>query len=75
MEVLKQIRARHPYMPVILVTGYPKEVASAIEAGLKIWAYTCLYKPFDIEALLQVLTEIRHGELGRLLGRPVRKRR
>ncbi|HDZ28169.1 hypothetical protein LCGC14_0688650 [marine sediment metagenome] len=72
LEVLKQLRKQHPPLPVILVTGYRAEMEQAIEAALKINAYTCLYKPFKIEKLLQVLTEIHHRELGRVLGRPVR---
>jgi len=49
-------------------------MSPAIEAALKISAYTCLYKPLQIEALLQLLTEVRHQELGRVLGQPVRRR-
>jgi len=75
LAVLKEIRKQHPHLPVILMTGYREEMAQAIEAALEVNAYTCLYKPFQIEELLQVLTEIHHRELGRILGRPARKRR
>lgn len=75
LEVLKEIRAQFPYLPVILVTGYREEMTPAIEAALKIDAYACLYKPFQIEELLQVLTEVRHQELGRVLGQPPKKRK
>ncbi|MEE9617441.1 MAG: response regulator [Anaerolineae bacterium] len=67
LDVLQEIRERYPHLPVILVTGYRGEMASAIEAALDIGAYTCLYKPFKIDRLVQVLTEIRHQELGRVL--------
>lgn len=73
-EVLKEIRERYPHLPVILVTGYQEQMAPAIEAALKIGAYTCLYKPFQIERLLQLLTEVRHQELARVLGQPVPRR-
>ena len=69
LEVLKGIREHHPHLPVILVTGYRDEMAQAIEAALKIGAYTCLYKPFQVEELLQLLTEIHHQELAHVLGR------
>lgn len=72
LEVLKQLRKQHPRLPVILVTGYRAEMKQAIEAALKIKGYTCLYKPFEIEKLLQILTEIHHRELGRFLGQPIR---
>ncbi len=75
LEVLREIRAQHPSLPVVMVTGYRAEMGQAIEAALKIGAYTCLYKPFQIEELLQVVGEIRRQELGRILGRPVRKRK
>jgi len=67
LEVLKEIRERHPRVPVILVTGYRKEMAAATEAALEIDAYTCLYKPFGIGELLEVLTEVRRRELRRML--------
>ena len=74
LDVLKSIRQRHPDMPMVLVTGYREEMVPAVEAALKISAHTCLYKPFEIEELLQVLTEVRHQHLGRALGRRVRRR-
>ncbi len=69
VDVLKDIRSQAPDLPVVLLTGYREEMTQAIEDGLRINAYTCLYKPFEIEELLQVLTEVRHQELGRMLGR------
>jgi two-component system response regulator HydG len=74
LDVLRKIRERHPHLPVILVTGYREEMAPAIEAALALSAYACFYKPFQIENLLQVLTEIRHRGLGSTLGRPVEKK-
>ena len=67
LDVLQEIREQYPHLPVILVTGYRAEMARAIEAALKINAHACLYKPFEIEKLVRVLTEIRHQELGRIL--------
>ena len=60
---------------MILMTDYREEMAQEVEAALEVNAYTCLYKPFQIEERLQLLTEIHHRELGRVLGRPARKRR
>ena len=69
LTVLKEIRAQYPHQPVVLVTGYRQEMSSAIGAALEIGAYTCLYKPFDIDELFQVLTRIRHQRLGQVLSR------
>ena len=69
LDVLRTIREKYPQLPVILVTGYREEMSPAIEAALELNAYTCLYKPFEIENLLEVLSQIRRGELGRVLRR------
>lgn len=73
LEVLREIKARHPNLPVILVTGYKDEVAASLKTALKLSAYTYFYKPLQIEKLLNTLTTIHHQELGRILGRPVIK--
>ena len=69
LDVLKDIRKLSPHLPVILVTGYRDEMNTAITAGLSINAYTCLYKPLQIEKLFQILNKIYFQELGRILGR------
>lgn len=75
LDVLKNIRIKYHNLPVILVTGYRQDMATAIEAALKINAFTCLYKPFQIEELLGVLKTIHHKELGRFLKESLSKRR
>ncbi|MBL7060837.1 MAG: response regulator [Actinobacteria bacterium] len=69
LDVLKDIKKKHPDMPVILITGYRKEMSQSIKKALDIKAYTCLYKPLHIEKLLEVLVEVKKKELGMLLGR------
>ena len=73
LDVLKEIREQYPELPVILVTGYRKEMTKSIENGLNISAFTCLYKPFQIDELLEVLNKVKKNELATVLGRPVRK--
>lgn len=67
-DVLKEVRARYPDKPVVLVTGYRDEMALSIENGRRIGAYTCLYKPVEIDALLQIFEEIRVTKLQHVLG-------
>ena len=74
LTVLRQIKAHYPGLPVILITGYREEMASAIEEGMEISAYTYFYKPLQIEKLFEVLREVRHLSLGTILGQPFRKR-
>lgn len=70
LDVLKAIRARHPSLPVLLMTGYCQEMEAAIRAALEISAYACLYKPLEIPALLEMLAHLqlqrlRHALAGR----------
>ncbi|NOQ21391.1 MAG: response regulator [Candidatus Aegiribacteria sp.] len=67
LDVLREIREKYPHLPVILVTGYRKEMTQAIENALKSGAFTCLYKPLEIERLFQVLNEVRKLELSSVL--------
>lgn len=67
IDVLKEIRRKYPTKPVVLVTGYRLEMHDSIEKANKIGAYTCLYKPFETDALFQVLDEIRLKKLQNLL--------
>jgi two-component system response regulator HydG len=69
LEVLKEIRARYPSLPVLLVTGYRQEMAAAIQAALEINAYACLYKPLEIPDLLEKLAQLQLTHLRRALGK------
>jgi two-component system response regulator HydG len=64
LEVLKHIRDTQPKLPVVLMTSYRKEYSKAIQQALQIQANTCLYKPFDVEELIKVISEIRNRQLG-----------
>ena len=67
VELLKEVRAKYPAKPVVLVTGYRKEMTDSIEKANKIGAYTCLYKPLEMDDLYQVIEEIRIKKLQNLL--------
>lgn len=74
LEVLKAVRAKYPSKPVVLVTGYRDEMTDAIEKGFKIGAYTCLYKPFQMDGLLDTIREISRQKLRNVLGEPFQDR-
>jgi len=63
LDVLKDIQAKYPGKPVLLMTGYRKEMADSIEKGRQIGAYTCLYKPFEMDDLFLLIDEIRCEKL------------
>ena len=68
LDVLKDIRARYPSKPVVLVTGYGRDMTDSIEKGFEIGAYTCLYKPFETEAMIGIVEEISRKKLRSFLG-------
>ncbi|MFQ5944076.1 MAG: response regulator [Anaerolineales bacterium] len=70
LKALLELRERFPQLPLILVCGYGKEMNAAIQASLKLNASTFLYKPLQSSELLQVLRELHHQRLGRILGNP-----
>ena len=70
VDVLKEIRSKYPTKPVVLVTGRPGEASASIEKAARIGAYTCLYKPLEIEKLVTIIEETSRGKLRALLGEP-----
>jgi len=68
LDVLTSIREKYPTKPVVLVTGYKEDVGSAIERGMKIGAYTCLYKPFASDELIRTIEEISIMKRAAVLG-------
>jgi DNA-binding NtrC family response regulator len=67
VEVLQEIKYKYPGKPVVLMTGYRKEMGDSIERGRQIGAYTCLYKPFESDELFTLLEDIRVNKLKNLL--------
>jgi len=48
-----------------MMTGYREETADLVRQAIENDAYTCLYKPLDMEELLKLVDEIwtRKGKL------------
>ena len=55
-QIFEQVKAIDPEVAVIMMTGYSEEelVRRAISQG----AYTCIYKPFNIEKILLLIGKI-----------------
>jgi DNA-binding NtrC family response regulator len=70
-DTLKTIRDRYPTKPVILITGYGKEMADAINRGTEIGAYTCMHKPLEFDTLVHHIEAIDRLKLQNLLGEGV----
>src|SRR5262245_41206657 len=61
LEVLREIRASDAHLPVVMVTGV-RTVVTAVEA-MRLGAFDYVTKPFDDEALLDVVSRaLVHGE-------------
>ena len=55
-QIFEQVKAINPAVAVIMMTGYSEEelVRRSITQG----AYTCIYKPFNVEKILTLVGEI-----------------
>ena len=58
LETYLAIKEINPEAVAIVMTAYRQEVADLVEEALKNRAYTCLYKPFDMEEVLKLVDEI-----------------
>ena len=59
LETYLAIREINPQVVAIMMTAYRQEMAGLVEEALRNQAYTCFYKPLDIEELLRLVEEIR----------------
>ena len=69
-DLLNEIRAKYPTKPVVLVTSNRDEVCSTLKKGRQIGAYTCIYKPFEADRIIDIVEEVRHMKLKAFLGEP-----
>lgn len=58
LEVYIALKKIRPDLKVIMMTGYRQEVKDLLEEAIKNNAYTCIYKPFDVEKVLKLLEGI-----------------
>ena len=62
-DALIAIKEINPGIIVILITGHQQEMQGLIHKSLSRSAYTCLYKPLDLDGLLLLLKDIERKEL------------
>lgn len=67
VDVIKDIQAKYPGKPIMLMTGYRQEMEDSIDLARKNGVYTCLYKPFEMDELFLLIEEIRIGKLKNFL--------
>ena len=57
VEALKVIKKINPAIKVVMITAYP--VQGLIKEALQEGAYTCIYKPFEVQDILNIINKIR----------------
>jgi len=62
LETYLAIREINQEAVAITMTAYRQEVTDLVEEALRNNAYTCLYKPLEMEELLKLVEEIREGK-------------
>jgi len=62
LETYLAIREINQEAVAIMMTAYRQEAADLVEEALRNNAYTCLYKPLEMEELLKLVEEIREGK-------------
>ncbi|MBA7650593.1 Response regulator receiver protein [subsurface metagenome] len=62
LETYLAIKEINPEAVVIMMTAYRHEMAELVEEALNNNAYTCLYKPLDMEELVRLVDEIRERQ-------------
>ena len=58
LETYLAIREVDPAVVAIMITAYRQETSDLVAEALRSHAYTCLYKPIEIEAMLAIIEEI-----------------
>ncbi len=58
LETYLAIKRIRPEAAAIMTTGYRQEMDELVDEAIRNSAYTCLYKPLDMENLLGLITEI-----------------
>ena len=56
VQTLQRIRQLHPKVPVVIITGYPRD--SLVDGAIKLDAFACLVKPFSMADALAILETV-----------------
>lgn len=72
MAVLEQLRASHPDVPVVMISGHGT-IETAVQA-MKLGAYDFIQKPFEVDRLLMVIRRAQEAAYLRAENRSLRQR-
>ena len=58
LEVYLEIKKINPKAVVIMMTAYRQEMDELIKQGIQDGAYTCLYKPLDMDEVIKIIDKV-----------------
>ena len=58
LQTYLAIKEINPKVVAVMMTAYRQETVELVEAALEQGAYTCLYKPLDMQEVLRLVSEI-----------------
>ena len=58
LQTYMAIREANPQVIAVMMTAYRREMGDLVEEALDKDAYTCLYKPFDVDQMIGLVGEI-----------------
>jgi DNA-binding NtrC family response regulator len=60
LQTYLAIREVNPQVVAVMMTAYRREMGDLVDEALEKDAYTCLYKPFDVDQMIKLVGEICH---------------
>jgi DNA-binding NtrC family response regulator len=72
IDMVKHVKELLPHLPTIVVADPGYAPSPEIQEALRLGACSYLFRPVNVERLLQVFNDLRRTELARLLKQPVR---
>ncbi len=70
LETYLAINEVNPGVTAVMMTGYRQEAADLVEEALRDGAYTCLYKPLDMDNVIALVDEISRQRLTGTVRKP-----
>lgn len=58
LETYLEIRKANPKVVVVMMTAYRQEIDELVRQAIEKGAYSCLYKPFDMDEAIKIIEEI-----------------
>ena len=58
VDTFMAIKKVNPEAVVVMMTAYRQEMDELVNEAIKNNAYTCMYKPFDMEGMLKMVEDI-----------------